>query len=93
MLPEPLLAAVLRLPILHCIHVPRSHTMLKLAIFLLLLAMLASLFSGLFFLVRDEGRTSRLANSLALRALLAGLTVSLIAWGFHSGQLLTPGAA
>lgn len=67
--------------------------MLKLAIILLLLAMCASLFSGLFFLVRDEGRSSRLANSLALRAVLAGLTVALIVWGFQSGQLLLPGAA
>lgn len=67
--------------------------MLKLAIILLLLAMCASLFSGLFFLVRDEGRSSRLANSLALRAVLAGLTVTLIVWGFQSGQLLLPGAA
>ncbi|MDX1299827.1 MAG: DUF2909 family protein, partial [Pseudomonas sp.] len=38
--------------------------MLKAAIILLLLATLASLFSGLFFLVKDEGRSSRLVNAL-----------------------------
>lgn len=63
--------------------------MLKAAIVLLLLATLASLFSGLFFLVRDQGRGSRLVNALTLRALLAGATLALVAWGFYSGQLVS----
>ncbi len=63
--------------------------MLKAAIVLLLLATLASLFSGLFFLVRDQGRGSRLVNALTLRALLAGVTLALVAWGFYSGQLVS----
>ena len=61
--------------------------MLKAAIVLLLLATLVSLFSGLFFLVKDEGRTSRVVNSLTVRVVLTGLTVALITWGFYSGQL------
>ncbi|MBB2494361.1 twin transmembrane helix small protein [Aquipseudomonas ullengensis] len=61
--------------------------MLKAAIVLLLLATLVSLFSGLFFLVRDEGRGSRVVNSLSVRVSLTALTVALIAWGFYSGQL------
>ncbi|MGV8842156.1 MAG: twin transmembrane helix small protein [Pseudomonas sp.] len=63
--------------------------MLKAAIVLLLLATLISLFSGLFFLVKDQGRTSRVVNSLTVRATLAALTVALIAWGFYSGQLVS----
>ncbi|EAA3799141.1 MULTISPECIES: twin transmembrane helix small protein [Pseudomonas] len=63
--------------------------MLKAAIILLLLATLASLFSGLFFLVRDEGRGSRLVNALTLRVILASVTLALIAWGFYSGQLVS----
>ena len=63
--------------------------MLKAAIVLLLLATLASLFSGLFFLVRDQGRGSRLVNALTLRALLAGATLALVAWGLFSGQLVS----
>jgi hypothetical protein len=62
--------------------------MLKAAIILLLLATIASLFSGLFFLVKDEGRSSRLVNALTLRVSLTALTVGLIAWGFYSGQLI-----
>jgi len=61
--------------------------MLKAAIILLLLATLVSLFSGLFFLVKDEGRGSRVVNSLSLRVTLTAVTVALIAWGFYSGQL------
>ncbi len=61
--------------------------MLKAAIVILLLATLVSLFSGLFFLVKDEGRSSRLVNALTLRVTLTALTVALIAWGFYSGQL------
>ncbi|MDH1264804.1 MULTISPECIES: twin transmembrane helix small protein [unclassified Pseudomonas] len=63
--------------------------MLKAAIVLLLLATLVSLFSGLFFLVKDEGRTSRVVNALTVRVTLTALTVGLIAWGFYSGQLIS----
>ncbi|MFG3693415.1 twin transmembrane helix small protein [Stutzerimonas stutzeri] len=61
--------------------------MLKAAIVLLLVATLISLFSGLFFLVKDEGRTSRLVTALFVRVTLSALTIALIAWGFYSGQL------
>ena len=63
--------------------------MLKAAIVLLLLATLVSLFSGLFFLVRDEGRVLRVVNSLSVRVVLTAITVALIAWGFYSGQLVS----
>ncbi len=63
--------------------------MLKAAIILLLLATLASLFSGLFFLVKDEGRTSRVVNALTLRVTLTALTIALVTWGFYSGQLVS----
>jgi len=61
--------------------------MLKGIIVLLLLATVVSLFSGLFFLVKDEGRSSRLANALTVRVVLATVTLILIAWGFYSGEL------
>lgn len=63
--------------------------MLKVAILLLLLATLVSLFSGLVFLVKDEGRGSRVVNSLSVRVTLTAITVALIAWGFYSGQLVS----
>ncbi|TIH10622.1 twin transmembrane helix small protein [Pseudomonas leptonychotis] len=63
--------------------------MLKAAIVLFLLATLVSLFSGLFFLVKDEGRTSRVVNALTVRVTLTALTVALITWGFYTGQLVS----
>ena len=63
--------------------------MLKAAIVILLLATVASLLSGLFFLVKDEGRGTRLVNTLTVRVTLTGLTVALLIWGFYSGQLVS----
>ncbi|TEL73293.1 twin transmembrane helix small protein [Pseudomonas aeruginosa] len=61
--------------------------MLKVAIVLLLLATLVSLFSGLFFLVKDQGHGSRVVNSLTVRVVPAAATLALVAWGFYSGEL------
>ncbi len=63
--------------------------MLKAAILLCLLAMLASLFSGLWFLVGERRRGRHLLTALYLRAGLAALALALIAWGLYSGQLVT----
>lgn len=61
--------------------------MLKAVIVVLLVATLISLFSGLFFLVNDAGRTSRVVMALFIRVTLSALIVALIGWGFYSGQL------
>jgi hypothetical protein len=61
--------------------------MLKAAIVVLLVATLVSLFSGLVFLVRDDGRRSRLLVALFVRVCLSAATLALIAWGFYTGQL------
>ncbi|MCR1827969.1 twin transmembrane helix small protein [Ectopseudomonas oleovorans] len=63
--------------------------MLKAAIVLMLLATLVSLFSGLFFLVRDEGHGSRVVGALTVRVGLTAITVVLIAWGFYSELLVS----
>lgn len=63
--------------------------MLKAAIVLMLIATVASLFSGLFFLVKDESSSHRLLIALTVRVSLAAITVGLIAWGFFSGRLIS----
>ncbi|KTC35837.1 MAG: twin transmembrane helix small protein [Pseudomonas sp.] len=63
--------------------------MLKAAIVLMLIATVISLFSGLFFLVKDDSQSKRLLTSLSIRVGLAVITVGLIAWGFFSGQLVS----
>lgn len=59
---------------------------LKLAILILLAALVASLFSGLFFLMKDTERGSRLVSALTVRITLTVAVVALIAYGFWSGQ-------
>lgn len=63
--------------------------MLKAAIVLMLIATVISLFSGLFFLVKDDSSANRLVIALSVRVALAAITVGLIAWGFYSGQLVS----
>lgn len=63
--------------------------MLKAVIVLMLIATIASLFSGLFFLVKDQNDSRRLATALVVRVSLTAITVGLIAWGFFSGQLVS----
>ncbi|MHC8364536.1 twin transmembrane helix small protein [Pseudomonas sp. ZT5P21] len=63
--------------------------MLKAAIVLMLIATVVSLFSGLFFLVKDGSSSNRLVIALSVRVALAAITVGLIAWGFLSGQLVS----
>lgn len=63
--------------------------MLKAAIVIMLAATVTSLFSGLFFLIKDDSRSNRLVKALALRVTFATLTLALIAWGFYSGQLVS----
>ena len=63
--------------------------MLKAAIALMLIATVVSLFSGLFFLVKDERHSNRLVTALTVRVVLAVITLALITWGFFSAQLVS----
>lgn len=63
--------------------------MFKAAIVLMLIATVVSLFSGLFFLVKDDSSSNRLVIALSVRVALAMVTVGLMAWGFYSGQLVS----
>lgn len=63
--------------------------MIKLLIVLVLVAIVASLGSGLFHLVKDEGKSQRMVNALTLRIALSVLLFVLlfIAW---RGGLIAP---
>ena len=54
-------------------------------------AILISLGSGLFFLVRDRGKTQRTVLALSVRVALSVLLLVLLALGFAS-KYLSPGA-
>ncbi len=61
--------------------------MLKAVIVVLLLAVIASLFSGLFFLIKDGGKTNRVVNSLALRVSLSILLLAVVLIALWQGAL------
>ena len=56
--------------------------MLDLLIILVMLGILGSLGAGLFFLVRDPGKSERIVVSLTIRVMLSVLLLVLLAWGF-----------
>ena len=56
--------------------------MLDFLIILVMLGILGSLGSGLFFLVRDSGKTDRTVMSLSVRVALSALLLALLAYGF-----------
>lgn len=61
--------------------------MLKAVIVILMLAVMVSLFSGLFFLIRDGGKTRRVVNSLAVRVALSILLLAVILIALWQGGL------
>ena len=56
-----------------------------------MLAILISLASGLFFLVQDRGKTQRTVIALSVRVAFSILLLALLAWGFWS-KYFPPGA-
>lgn len=62
--------------------------MLKLLIVVLLLAVMVSLFSGLFFLIRGGGKTNRVVNSLAVRVALSVLLIAVVLTSLWTGDLV-----
>lgn len=61
--------------------------MLKGFIIFLMLAVVVSLFSGLFFLIKDGGKTNRVVNSLAVRVTLSILLLAVILIALWQGAL------
>ncbi|MCK0106691.1 twin transmembrane helix small protein [Marinobacter sp. S0848L] len=61
--------------------------MLKIAIVILLFAVIVSLFSGLFFLIHDGGKTRRVVNTLAVRVALSVLLIALLLIAIWSGSI------
>ena len=60
-------------------------------IIVVMLAILVSLGSGLYFLVRDQGRSERTVIALSIRVSLSIILLALLAWGFASG-IIPPGS-
>ena len=61
--------------------------MFKLIIVLMLFAVIGSLFSGLFFLVRDHGANDRTVKALTVRIALSIAILALLLLGYRLGLI------
>jgi hypothetical protein len=59
----------------------------KILVILILLTIVGSLFSGLFFLIRDKGASDRTVRALTVRISLSVLLFVLLLIGYASGLL------
>ena len=62
---------------------------MKIVVILLLLAVIASLFSGLFFVYKDKGESNRVVISLTIRVVLSLLVFAILIGSYFFG--LIPG--
>ena len=60
---------------------------LKLLLLLLFAAVVISLFSGLLFLIKDQGQSHRTVNSLFFRVSFSVLIVVVLIYGFYTGEI------
>ena len=64
----------------------------KIIVVLFLIAIIGSLFSGLFFLMKDKGTSERTVRALTVRVSLSVLLFILLMIGFATGLLQPHGA-
>ena len=64
----------------------------KIIVVLFLIAIIGSLFSGLFFLMKDKGASERTVKALTVRVSLSVLLFILLMIGFATGLLQPHGA-
>lgn len=62
---------------------------MKTVVFILLAAILVSLFSGLFFLSRDDGDSDKLLKSLKIRVALSATLVAFLVTAYLMGWIQT----
>ena len=58
---------------------------MKIVIIILLLAVVASLFSGLFFIYKDKGQSDRAVKALTVRIVLSIVVFLLLMGGYYFG--------
>ena len=61
--------------------------LIKIIVVILFLCILASLGSGLIYLIKDQGKTKRTANALTLRIAISLIAFLLLIIGYFSGLI------
>jgi hypothetical protein len=60
---------------------------MKILLVVLLGMVLLSLFSGLYFMYKDKGKSRRVVNALTIRIGLSMLIITIVIFGYFSGML------
>jgi Protein of unknown function (DUF2909) len=60
---------------------------MKILLVVLLGLVLLSLFSGLYFMYKDKGKSRRVVNALTIRIGLSMLIIAIVIFGYFSGML------
>ncbi len=68
-------------------QVKQETKMFKILIIINLLLIIISLFSGMFFLVNDDGKKNRIVTSLTIRVGLSISLICLLLVGYYSGAI------
>lgn len=61
--------------------------MFKILIIINLILILISLFSGVFFLAKDSGKSNRIVTTLTIRVALSVCLICLLLIGYYTGNL------
>ena len=72
---------------LHSIGIPAAFGSVKILVIVLLLAIVGSLASALFFLVRDQGKSRRTVNALVVRVGLSLFLFLMLMAGHYFGLI------
>jgi succinate dehydrogenase/fumarate reductase cytochrome b subunit len=64
-----------------------SDFLMKIIVLLFVAFILASLFSALYFLLKDKGKSERMVKALTVRVALSVLLFALLMLGFYSGLI------
>ena len=73
--------------VLHSIRNPATFRSMKILVIVLLLAIVGSLASALFFLVHDQGKSKRMVNALAVRVGLSLFLFLMLMAGHYFGLI------
>jgi hypothetical protein len=64
---------------------------MKLVIIIILLAIVASLGSGLWFLAKDDQGSTRVLTALKIRVLLSAVLIGFLVFGYFQGWIIPQG--
>jgi predicted PurR-regulated permease PerM len=62
---------------------------MKIIVLLFIAFILTSLFSALYFMIKDKGRSDRMVKALTVRVALSVVLFALLMLGFYSGLIST----